>query len=123
MGANALLYHTTESLFLRSHTKDTPAIRLHQSIAGAKGVWREFGDHRHVLKVQHYGGILLAQARAAHVLGKRLKLFPELRLFSILKPLMNLKTVFGMRALRMLNREGSWSSHVHFSWLIQLMKV
>ena len=61
---------------------------------GVMGGGREPFRQVHVLKVSHHGAIPVAWSRAMHVLKRRLKFLPHLKLFAILRPLHNLKCLF-----------------------------
>ena len=61
---------------------------------GVMGGGREPSGQVHVLKVSHHGAIPVAWSRAMHVLKRRLKILPDLKLFAILRPLRNLKCLF-----------------------------
>ena len=61
---------------------------------GVMGGGREPFGQVHVLKVSHHGAIPVAWSRAMHVLKRRLKFLPDLKLFAILRPLRNLKCLF-----------------------------
>ena len=61
---------------------------------GAMGGGREPFGQVHVLKVSHHGAIPVAWSRAMHVLKRRLKFLPDLKLFVILSPLRNLQCLY-----------------------------
>ena len=91
------------------HTQDTVVATLSQvesqvnagnDALGAVGGGRELQRTVHVLRTLHHGGIQMAWARATHVLQRRLKFIPRIRLFTILKPAKNLCRIFRARAHR-----------------------
>ena len=61
---------------------------------GVMGGGRKPFGQVHFLKVSHHGAIPVAWSRAMHVLKRRLKFLPDLKLFAILRPLRNLKCLF-----------------------------
>ena len=67
---------------------------------GVMGGGREPFGQVHVLKVSHHGAIPVAWSRAMHVLKRRLKFLPDLKLFAILRPLRNLKCLFRNSGLK-----------------------
>ena len=56
---------------------------------GVTGGGREPLGQVHVLKVSHHGSILVAWSRAMHVLKRRLRFLPNLKLFAILRTVRN----------------------------------